>query len=151
MYETKKGVRWSDAYTTLETTTKDFLNTVPLIQALGAKSMRLRHWGMLAATTKKQFTPPPEDPNLTLQVGGASYLMPVHLFALYLPFTLLFCCTTPRMPRHTMQGHARPCKAMQSHAMPRHATPCPVPSLYTAILLHYTTPRMPGAPRPPAP
>jgi hypothetical protein len=67
---------------------------VPLIQALGAKSMRLRHWGMLATTTKKQFTPPPEDPNLTLQVGGASCLMPlpmtVHLFALYLPFTPLF-------------------------------------------------------------
>jgi dynein heavy chain len=61
-----KDVRWSKAFTGIDKVNKDFLNTVPLIQALHHQSMRLRHWGYLAKATGHDFTPPPEDPTLTV-------------------------------------------------------------------------------------
>ena len=46
---------------------RDFLSTMPLVGSLRHKSMRPRHWALLAKATKKEFTPPHEDPNLKLQ------------------------------------------------------------------------------------
>ena len=46
---------------------RDFLSTMPLISALRHKSMRPRHWSLLMTATKKQFTPPHEDPSMKLR------------------------------------------------------------------------------------
>jgi len=46
-----KDIRWSKAFQGIDKVNKDFLNTVPLIQALHHPSMRLRHWGYLAKAT----------------------------------------------------------------------------------------------------
>ena len=68
--EMKKGpskeVRQCGTYRGLDKTIKDFLATVPLVQALTHKSMRPRHWKMLMESTGKTFTPPHEDPNMKL-------------------------------------------------------------------------------------
>jgi len=46
---------------------RDFLSTIPLVGSLRHKSMRPRHWALLAKATKKEFTPPHEDPAMKLQ------------------------------------------------------------------------------------
>lgn len=63
-----KDVRWCDAFKQTDKYCKDFLNTIPLLQLLGSKAMRPRHWVMLQKATAKDFTPPYEDPELL--VGG---------------------------------------------------------------------------------
>lgn len=63
-----KCVRWSPAYKAADKLSKDFLNTIPLISLLAAKSMRPRHWEELQKVTKKNFIPPYEDKALLL--GG---------------------------------------------------------------------------------
>jgi dynein heavy chain len=63
-----KNCRWSPAFKSLDKLCKDFLATIPLIQALGAKAMRNRHWTMLMKATGKTFVPPYEDDQLLL--GG---------------------------------------------------------------------------------
>mmetsp|Transcript_4425 Transcript_4425/g.9408 ORF Transcript_4425/g.9408 Transcript_4425/m.9408 type:complete len:4228 (+) Transcript_4425:42-12725(+) len=63
-----KDVRWSDCYKTIDKNCKDFQNTIPLIQMLGSKAMRPRHWDMLMKATHKTFVPPHKDPDLLL--GG---------------------------------------------------------------------------------
>lgn len=63
-----KCVRWCPAYKAADKMSKDFLNTIPLISLLAAKSMRDRHWIMLKQVTKKEFVPPYEDKELLL--GG---------------------------------------------------------------------------------
>jgi dynein heavy chain len=72
-----KDVRWSKAFSGIDKVNKDFLNTVPLIQALHHPSMRLRHWGYLAKATGHDFTPPPEDPTLTV---GSLLSLNLHNF-----------------------------------------------------------------------
>lgn len=59
-----RNLRWSDAYKGMNQAMKDFLNTCPLIAALGHSSMRPRHWSMLMEATGKTFTPPHEDDQL---------------------------------------------------------------------------------------
>lgn len=61
-----KNTRWCKAYKMADKMSKDFVNTVPLIALLGAKSMRPRHWQALMTTTKKQFVPPYEDKEMLL-------------------------------------------------------------------------------------
>jgi dynein heavy chain, axonemal len=56
-----KCTRWSKAYVGADKLSKDFLNTIPLVSLLAAKSMRERHWEGLKAVTKKTFTPPCQD------------------------------------------------------------------------------------------
>ena len=63
-----KCTRWSKAAKLADKKSKDFLNTIPLIQLLAAKSMRERHWTSLKKATKKEFTPPYADKALLL--GG---------------------------------------------------------------------------------
>jgi dynein heavy chain, axonemal len=63
-----KCVRWSSAYKAADKMSKDFLNTIPLVSLLAAKCMRDRHWTALKVVTKKDFTPPYEDPDMLL--GG---------------------------------------------------------------------------------
>eukprot|EP01041_Mallomonas_annulata_P001785 gene1785-3464_t len=63
-----KCCRWSKAYKKADKISRDFLNTIPLIGLLGAKCMRDRHWTALKTATKKDFTPPYQDPELVL--GG---------------------------------------------------------------------------------
>jgi dynein heavy chain len=62
-----KKTRVSPAYKGLDKQIKDFLSTCPLIAALKHKSMRPRHWQLLMKATKKNFTPPFEDPAMKLQ------------------------------------------------------------------------------------
>jgi len=62
-----KDVRWSNAFISLDKSAKDFMNTVPLIQNLGNKAMRPRHWDMIMKVTKKEFTPPHADENMLLE------------------------------------------------------------------------------------
>jgi dynein heavy chain len=73
-----KDIRWCKAYTALDKMCKDFLLTVPLISSLHHKSMRIRHWGYLQKATGKEFTPPPEDPDITL---GALLDLNLHEFS----------------------------------------------------------------------
>ena len=61
-----KCVRWCGAYKSADKISKDFLNTIPLITLLAAKSMRERHWEALKVVTKKDFTPPYADKNLKM-------------------------------------------------------------------------------------
>ena len=63
---TGKDVRWCNAFTVLDKTAKDFMNTIPLIQSLGNKAMRPRHWDMIMKVTHKTFTPPHADRNMLL-------------------------------------------------------------------------------------
>jgi len=72
-----KCTRWSKAYKYADKTSKDFLNTVPLIALLGAKYMRDRHWDALMAATKKTFTPPEKDKELLL---GGILALSLHEF-----------------------------------------------------------------------
>jgi dynein heavy chain len=62
-----KDVRWSNTFATIDKVTKDFMNTVPLIQNLGNKAMRPRHWDAIMDVTHKKFTPPHEDHDLLLE------------------------------------------------------------------------------------
>lgn len=62
-----KKTRQSGAYKGLDKQIRDFLTVTPLIVALGHKSMRPRHWQLLMKATKKQFTPPYEDPKMKMQ------------------------------------------------------------------------------------
>lgn len=61
-----KCTRWSKAYMSADKLSRDFLNTVPLVALLAAKSMRERHWEALKVVTKTDFTPPYKDPELFL-------------------------------------------------------------------------------------
>jgi len=61
-----KNTRWCNAYKAADKKSKDFLNTVPLIQLLAAKCMRQRHWVELQHATKKDFKSPLEDKTLLL-------------------------------------------------------------------------------------
>ena len=72
-----KDVRWSDCYKTIDKHCKDFQNTIPLIQSLGSKSMRPRHWDMLMKATKKEFVPPHLDADLLL---GGLLALDLHEF-----------------------------------------------------------------------
>lgn len=63
-----KCMRWCPAFKAADKLSKDFVNTIPLISLLAAKSMRDRHWEMLKQVTKKNFVPPYEDKQLLL--GG---------------------------------------------------------------------------------
>ena len=56
-----KCTRWCKAYVAADKLSRDFLNTIPLVSLLAAKSMRDRHWEALKAVTKKDFTPPYKD------------------------------------------------------------------------------------------
>ena len=56
-----KCTRWSKAYIAADKLSKDFLNTIPLVSLLAAKSMRERHWEALKTVTKKNFIPPYQD------------------------------------------------------------------------------------------
>ncbi len=62
-----KDVRWSNAFIMLDKECKDFLNTVPLIQNLGNKAMRGRHWKQIMEVTHKNFVPPLDNPEMILQ------------------------------------------------------------------------------------
>lgn len=73
-----KNIRWCKAYQGIDAANKNFMNTVPLISALHHPSMRLRHWGYLMKTTGKDFTPPMEDPNMTL---GSILSLNLHEYA----------------------------------------------------------------------
>jgi dynein heavy chain len=64
--QTHKCTRWSKAFRATDKTSKDFLNTVPLIQLLAAKSMRERHWTTLKTVTNNEFIAPYQDKNLQL-------------------------------------------------------------------------------------
>ena len=57
---------------------KDFVNTIPLISLLGAKSMRERHWNALKVVTKKDFVPPYADKKLLL---GGILALKLHEFS----------------------------------------------------------------------
>ncbi|CAE7455231.1 ODA11, partial [Symbiodinium sp. KB8] len=61
------NIRWSSAYKGLQKKVKNFLSTCPLIQALHHPSLRPRHWKQLMEATKKEFTPPSEDPEILLE------------------------------------------------------------------------------------
>lgn len=61
-----KCVRWTNAFKSIDKLSKDFLNTIPLISLLCAKSMRDRHWIALKTVTKKEFQPPYANPELLL-------------------------------------------------------------------------------------
>jgi dynein heavy chain len=61
-----KCVRWTNAFKRIDKLSKDFLNTIPLISLLCAKSMRDRHWIALKTITKKEFSPPYANPDLLL-------------------------------------------------------------------------------------
>jgi len=61
-----KCTRASKAYRKLDKITKDFLNTVPLVQLLAAPCMRDRHWEQIQKDIGKTFTPPYKDKNLKL-------------------------------------------------------------------------------------
>ena len=63
-----KTVRWCGAYKQADKTSKDYLNTIPLIQLLASPFMRPRHWEMVKKAAGKEFTPPYENKELTL--GG---------------------------------------------------------------------------------
>jgi len=62
-----KKTKSSGTFRGLDKQIKDFLMVTPLIVALGHKSMRPRHWALLMKATKKNFTPPHEDPQLKMQ------------------------------------------------------------------------------------
>lgn len=59
-------MRWCPAYKAADKMSKDFLNTIPLISLLAAKSMMERHWNALKTVTKKDFTPPYASPEMQL-------------------------------------------------------------------------------------
>jgi len=61
-----KCVRWSGAFKKVDGMCKNFLSTIPLINMLGSKSMRPRHWQLLMTATAKTFVPPYEDDQLLL-------------------------------------------------------------------------------------
>jgi dynein heavy chain len=61
-----KCTRHSKAFQAADKMSKDFLNTIPLVTLLAAKCMRPRHWMALKTATKKEFTPPYEDPQVLL-------------------------------------------------------------------------------------
>ena len=62
-----KCTRWSNAYNAVDRCCKDFLSTIPLIALLRAKSMRPRHWDLLAKTTgARSFSPPYSNQNMCL-------------------------------------------------------------------------------------
>ena len=63
-----KCTRWCKAYIAADKLSRDFLNTIPLVSLLAAKSMRERHWESLKVVTKKDFIPPYKDQNQLL--GG---------------------------------------------------------------------------------
>jgi dynein heavy chain len=73
-----KCVRDKAAYKYADKTSKDFLNTIPLIALLGSKSMRDRHWTALMQATKITFTPPYEDPETKL---GTVLALNLHEFS----------------------------------------------------------------------
>lgn len=73
-----KNTRTCDAFKMTDKVTKDFMNTIPLISALGSKAMRPRHWLLLMKATNKEFTPPYEDPNLKL---GDLLALKLHEFS----------------------------------------------------------------------
>eukprot|EP01138_Halocafeteria_seosinensis_P009362 gb/GECG01009567.1/.p1 GENE.gb/GECG01009567.1/~~gb/GECG01009567.1/.p1 ORF type:complete len:4452 (+),score=647.06 gb/GECG01009567.1/:1-13356(+) len=60
-------VKNSGAFKGLLKSVREFLNTMPLVQALRHPSMRMRHWEMLQKATGQNFTPPPNDPDLKLE------------------------------------------------------------------------------------
>lgn len=62
-----KDVRWSNAFTELDKAGKAFMNTVPLIQNLGNKAVRPRHWDMIMTVTHKKFVPPHENHDMLLE------------------------------------------------------------------------------------
>ena len=70
-----KLTRWCDAYKQVDYECKNFLNTVPLIQALGSKAMRPRHWMMLITLTGKDFVPPYDNPKLLLSEVYSYHLL----------------------------------------------------------------------------
>jgi dynein heavy chain len=72
-----KCTRWSKAYIAADKLSKDFLNTVPLVSLLAAKSMRERHWEALKTVTKKNFVPPYEDKE---QILGGILALNLHEF-----------------------------------------------------------------------
>ena len=72
-----KCTRWSKAYIAADKLSKDFLNTIPLVSLLAAKSMRERHWEALKTVTKKDFTPPYEDQE---QLLGGILALNLHEF-----------------------------------------------------------------------
>jgi len=73
-----KCVRWCKAYKGADKLSKDFLNTVPLVQTLAANYMRDRHWEALMKVTKKQFVPPYADPKTLL---GSILSLNLHEFS----------------------------------------------------------------------
>ena len=60
-------VKNSGAFKGLLKHVREFLNTMPLVQALRHPSMRMRHWEMMQKATGQNFTPPPNDPDLKLE------------------------------------------------------------------------------------
>lgn len=77
-----KCTRWSPAYKLADKMSKDFLNTIPLIAALGGKYMRDRHWKSLMTATSKTFVPPYEDPDML--IGDNFNLSPFNSWLLTL-------------------------------------------------------------------
>lgn len=73
-----KCVRWTNAFKRIDKQSKDFLNTIPLISLLCAKSMRDRHWIALKKVTQKDFQPPYADPELLL---GSILELRLHEFS----------------------------------------------------------------------
>ena len=73
-----KCTRWCDAFKSTDKICKDFLNTIPLISALGSKAMRPRHWELLKKATGKEFVPPYEDQQLKL---GGLLALNLHEFS----------------------------------------------------------------------
>jgi dynein heavy chain, axonemal len=55
-----KSTRWCEAFKQTDKACKDFMNTIPLVTALGSKAMRPRHWTLLKKATGKEFVPPYE-------------------------------------------------------------------------------------------
>ena len=73
-----KCTRWSAAYRFADKTSKDFVNTIPLIALLGAKCMRERHWKDLMVATSKTFVPPYEDKEMLI---GTILSLNLHEFS----------------------------------------------------------------------
>jgi dynein heavy chain len=73
-----KTIRWCDAFRHADKMSKDYLNTIPLIQLLASPFMRPRHWEMVKTAVGKEFTPPYESKELTL---GNIIDLQLHEFA----------------------------------------------------------------------